>query len=222
MISMPPFFDFLAIQKIIKKSTPQKIDFFGIFGDFGHFFLQFLTILGPFWGPQEGKSENRDFVKIVLPPRREHDFQGSDPPKIDLECDFERRWCKKSMTTASGAILGSAFFAPGRFFVDFGLPLGSQTGHFGATFGRLSRLFGQLWATMCFSFDRGCSGTVLGSILNASGCLPGGIFREFWVILGVASVIRCTSVLFQLRPKFVQIPDQSLLSRWFWPWLACP
>ena len=158
----------------------------------------------------------------MLPLSWEHDFQGSDLPKIDLESNSERRWSKKSMKTASGAILGSAFFAPGRFFVDFGLPLGSQTGHFGATFGRLSRLFGQLWATMCFSFDRGCSGTVLGSILDVSGCLPVGIFREFWVNLGVASVVRCIQVLFQIRPKFVQIPDQSLPCRWFWPWLACP
>ena len=117
------------------------------------------------------------------------------------------------MKTASGAILGSAFFGPGRFLVDFWVQLGSQTGLFGPTFGRLSRLFGQLWATMCFSFDRGCSGTVLGSILGVSGCLPGGIFREFWVVLGVASVIRCIQVLFQLRPKFVQIPDQSLFCR---------
>ena len=159
---------------------------------------------------------------MVLSLWREHDFQGSDPPKIDLESNSERRWSKKSMKTASGAVLGSAFFAPGRFFVDFGVPLGSQTGLFGATFGRLSRLFGQLWVTMCFSFDRGCSGTVLGSILDASGCLPVGIFREFWVNLGVASVVRCIQVLFQIRPKFVQIPDQSLPCRWFWPWLASP
>ena len=203
-----------------------KNHFFGHFCDFGLSPRAFLVkILGfgvPFWLKIRGKSENRDFVKIVLPPRREHHFQGSDPPKIDLECDFERRWCKKSMTNASGAILGSAFFAPGRFFVDFGVPLGSQIGHFGATFGRLSQLFRQLWATMCFSFDRGCSGTVLGSILDASGCLPVGIFREFWVNLGVASVVRCIQVLFQIRPKFVQIPDQSLPCRWFWPWLACP
>ena len=48
------------------------------------------------------------------------------------------------MKTASGAVLGIVFFAPGRFFVDFGVPLGSQTGHFGTTFGRLSRLFGEL------------------------------------------------------------------------------
>ena len=57
------------------------------------------------------------------------------------------------------------------------------------------------------------------------GCLEallGGILGRFWVILCVASVICCIPVLFQLRPKFVQIPDQSLLSRWFWPWLACP
>ena len=112
------FFDFLAIQKIIKKSTPQKIDFFANFGDFWHFFLQFLTILGPFWGPQEGKSENRDFVKIVLPPRREHDFQGSDPPKIDLES----RKTPFAAKIDEKALPGTAFWGKNRFLVIFGLP----------------------------------------------------------------------------------------------------
>ena len=121
----------------------------------------------PFWLKLRGKSENRDFVKIVLPLKWEHDFQGSDHPKIDLECDFERRWSKKSMTTASGAILGSAFFILGRFFIDFGVQFGSQTGLFGSTLGRLSRLFGQLWATMWFFFDRGFS--------------RGGCWDRFWV-----------------------------------------
>ena len=104
------------------------------------------------------------------------------------------------MKTASGAILGSTFVGPGCFLVDFRVQLGSQTGHFGATFGRLSRLFGQLWATMCFSFDRGCSGTVLGSILDVSGCLPGGIFRKFWVLH------MFSEVFVDLVPKFAQIP----------------
>ena len=122
MMVMPPFFDFLAIQKIIKKSTPQKIDFFGNFGDFWHFFLQFLTILGPFWDPQEGKSENRDFVKIVLPPRREHDFQGSDPPKIDLES----RKTTFAAKINEKAVPGTAFWGKNRFLVIFGLPGGTQ------------------------------------------------------------------------------------------------
>ena len=108
------------------------------------------------------------------------------------------------MKTASGAILGSAFFAPGRFFVDFGVQLGSRTGLFGPTFGRLSRLFGQLWANKWFFFVRRCSGRVLGSILVVPGALPGWILRGFWVILCVASVICCTPVLFQLCPKFVR------------------
>ena len=50
---MPPFFDFLAIQKIIKKSTPQKINFFGIFRDFWRFCDNFFRILGVLWGPPE-------------------------------------------------------------------------------------------------------------------------------------------------------------------------
>ena len=48
---MPSFFDFLVIQKIIKKSTPQKINFFGIFRDFWRFCDHFFRILGVFWGP---------------------------------------------------------------------------------------------------------------------------------------------------------------------------
>ena len=130
----------------------QKTTFFGHFGDFGVSPRAFLVkILGfgvPFWVEIRGKSENRDFVKIVLPLWWEHDFEGSDPPKIDLECDFERRWRKKSMKTASGAILGSTFVGPGCFLLDFWVKLGSPTGLFGATFGRLSRLFGQLWGHM--------------------------------------------------------------------------
>ena len=120
----------------------QKTTFFGYFGDLGvpprAFLVKILGFGVPFWLKIRGKSENRDFVKIVLPPRREHHFQGSDPPNIELECDFERRWSKKSMTTASGAILGSAFFGPGRFLVDVWVQLGCQTGLFGPTFGRLS------------------------------------------------------------------------------------
>ena len=66
---------------------------------------------------------------------------------------------------------------------------------------------------MWFFFVQGCSGRVLGSILDVLGTLPGGILGGFWVILCVASVVRCILVLFQLRPKFVQIPDQSLFCR---------
>ena len=122
MMGMPPFFDFLTIQKIIKKSTPQKIDFFGNFGDFWYLFHQLLTILGPFWGPQEGKGENRDFVKIVLPPRREHDFQGSDPPKIDLESRKTTFAAKINIKT----LPVTAFWGKSRFLVILGLPGGTQ------------------------------------------------------------------------------------------------
>ena len=132
--------------------TDQKNTFFVHFGVFGVSPRAFLVKFGQFWVPfwikiRENR-ENGDFVKIVLPLWWEHSFQGSDPSKIDLECDFERRWLEKSMKTVSDAILGSAFVAPGRFLVHFWLQLGSQTGLFGPTFGRLSRLFGQLWGHM--------------------------------------------------------------------------
>ena len=104
----------------------QKITFFGHFGDFGVSPRAFLVkILGfgvPFWLKIRGKSENRDFVKIVLPPRREHDFQGSDPPKIDLESRktaFAAKIDKK-------ALPGTAFWGKSRFLVIFGLPGGIQ------------------------------------------------------------------------------------------------
>ena len=98
------------------------MDFFGNFNDFSYFVHQFLTIWDAFWGPQDGKSEDHDFVKIVLSPRREHDFQGSDPPKIDLESRktaFAAKIDKK-------AFPGTAFLAKNRFLVLFGLPEGTQ------------------------------------------------------------------------------------------------
>ena len=126
-----------------------KTTFFGHFGDFGISLRAYFAKINGFGVPFKvkirGKSENRDFVKIVLPLWWEHDFQGSEPPRIDLECHLEQRWSKKSMKTASGGILGSAVFAPGRFLVDFWVQLGFQTGLLGPTFGRLSRLFGELW-----------------------------------------------------------------------------
>ena len=76
----------------------------------------------PFWLKIRGKSENRDFVKIVLPPRRELDFQGSDPPKIDLES----RRTTFAAKIDEKALPGTAFWGKSRFLVIFGLPGGNQ------------------------------------------------------------------------------------------------
>ena len=99
---------------------------------------------------------------------------SKDSPKIDLESDFERRWPEKSMKIASGAIVGSFFFALHRFFHDLGVRLGPQNELFGATFGRLSRLFGQLLGHTRFFFTCGCSGR---------------IFGRFWMNLCVTLVV---------------------------------
>jgi len=103
-----------------------------LFGVFWHFSRQFLTILGPFWDPQEGKSENRDFVKIVLPPRREHDFQGSDPPKIDLES----RKTTFAAKIDEKALPGTAFWGKSRFLVIFGVSGGTP---------KLLKVYGTFW-----------------------------------------------------------------------------
>ena len=59
--------------------------------------------------------------------------------------------------------------------------------------------------------------TVLGEGAGIDFWSPGGLpvmdFGRFGVILCVASVIRFFLVFFQRRPKFAQIPDQSLFCR---------
>ena len=45
------------------------------------------------------------------------------------------------------------------------------------------------------------------------GSLPARILRGFWMLLCVALLVRALPFLFQLRPKFVPIPDQLLFYR---------
>ena len=118
------------MQKNVEKTERQKFIFFTMFGDFGTPRRRFLAIFGPKTGPRRLLFrcffENGDFVKIVLPLWREHNFEGSDPPKIDPESDSERHRQEKSTKIASGAVSGRTFSLPGLFFVDFGPPAGAQ------------------------------------------------------------------------------------------------
>ena len=102
----------------------------GNLGDFLSVRRRFSSILGRKTGPWRLRFrcffENGDFVKIVLPLWWEHNFQGSDPPKIGSESDSERHRQEKSTKIASGAVSGRTFSLPGPFFVDFGVPAGSQ------------------------------------------------------------------------------------------------
>ena len=65
------FSSFFSVQNLISLLIDQKTTFFDYFGDFGVSPRAFLVkILGfgvPFGVKIRGKSENRDFVKIVLP-----------------------------------------------------------------------------------------------------------------------------------------------------------
>ena len=118
------------MQKNVEKTERQQFTFFTIFGDFGSPRRRFLVIFGPKTGPRRLLFrcffENGDFVKIVLPLWWEHNFEGSDPPKIDPESDSERHRQEKSTKMTSGTVSGRTFSLPGPFFVDFGVPAGSQ------------------------------------------------------------------------------------------------
>ena len=118
------------MQKNVEKTERQKSTFFTIVGDFGLPRQRFLAIFGPKTDPRSLLFrcffEKGDFVKIVLPLWWEHNFEGSDPPKIDPESDSERHRREKSTKIASGAVSGRTFSLPGPFFVDFRVPAGSQ------------------------------------------------------------------------------------------------
>ena len=118
------------MQKIVEKTDGQKNCIFRQFWRC----LSLRRRFSAFFGLKTGSRrllfrcffENGDFVKIVLPLWWEHNFEGSDPPKIDPESDSERHRREKSTKIASGAVSGRTFSLPGPFFVDFGVPAGSQ------------------------------------------------------------------------------------------------
>ena len=121
---------FFGASKNVEKMDGQKINFFRKCWRFWGLRRRFLAIFGLKTGPRRLLFrcffENGDFVKIVLPLWWEHNFQGSDLPKIGSESDSERHRQEKSTKIASGAVSGRTFSLPGSFFVDFGLPAGSQ------------------------------------------------------------------------------------------------
>ena len=123
---------FFACKKTHEFRELQKLVFFDNFGDFLPVRRRFSSILGRKTGPWRVCFryffENGDFLKIVLPLWWEHNFQGSDPPKIDPEGDSERHRQEKSIKIASVAVSGRTFSSPGSFLVDFGLPAGPQNG----------------------------------------------------------------------------------------------
>ena len=114
---------FSHAKKRRKTGTSKNSLFFVIFGDFGWPRRRFLAIFGPKTGPRRLLFrcffENGDFVKIVLPLRCEHNFEGLDPPKIDPENDSERQRREKTTKMASDGFSGALFSFPARFFVDF-------------------------------------------------------------------------------------------------------
>ena len=103
---------------------------------------------------------------------------------------FEGRTFPKSVRRASPtgtgkknqqeSVLTPSLDALFRPWVRFCSILGPQLGPLGPTFGRLSRLFGPLFGHLWFSFARGCSGRVPGSILGHPGDPPGKNFETFF------------------------------------------
>ena len=64
-------------------------------------------------------SENGDFVKIELPLWREHNSEGSHPPKIDPEGDPEHKKDKDNRKMTKKSTWGANFWPRMRFWVDF-------------------------------------------------------------------------------------------------------
>ena len=77
----PPKSGFLGPRAVFGISPgPSKNAFWppqGAFGGFGDAKME------PFSPKNGAGSEKRDFLEILLKPKRQLDFQGSDPPKID-------------------------------------------------------------------------------------------------------------------------------------------
>ena len=69
------------------------------------------------FSPKNGAgSEKRDFLEILLKPKRQLDFQGSDPPKIDPKSIPEairKQARKKDGKKVGGAPPKVDFWAPG-------------------------------------------------------------------------------------------------------------
>ena len=121
------FSGFFFLSKF-SSQIPAFFDFFSISGrpgvDFWPFLLPKQVPGGYFFGVF---FENGDFVKIVLPLWREHNFEGSDPPKFGSGSDSEQRRRQRTKKIASGVASGRTFSAPGPFLVHFGSILGSKT-----------------------------------------------------------------------------------------------
>ena len=105
-----------------------------------------------------------------------------------------------------------------RFFMNFGLPGAPCWLDFRPT-------FVVFWGTVGSHVVFLCSkvlGEGAGSDFGCLGTLPGRILAGIWVISCITPVVRGAQVLSQLRPKFVQISDQSVLRRRFFPLLILP
>ena len=136
---------------------------FGLFLDFGSPRGRFFAIFPPETGPRRLLFrcffENGDFVKIVLPLWREHNFEGSDPPKFGSGSDSEQRRQQTTIKIASGAASGRTFSAPGRFLVHFGSILGPINEKMQLTFWSILdifRVFSSILAFAAISVDFSC------------------------------------------------------------------
>ena len=112
------------------------------------------------------------------------------------------------MKTASGAILGSAFFGPGRFLLDFWVQLGCQTG----LLGRLSADFRDFLANCGVT----CDFSLLEGARGGSGDrfrMSGGASRQgFWEDFGWFYALLWSFVAFYFCSNFVPSLAQFQIS----------
>ena len=126
-----------------------------------------------------GFGENGDFAKIVLPLWWEHNFGGSDLPKIGPESGSERHRREQSTKIASGAVSGRTFSLPGLFFVDFRVPAGSQNQPKTAPEAWDRLFFDDTFPIFLRFLRSGVFRKAPGAILEAPGTLPDQILIGF-------------------------------------------
>ena len=115
------------------------------FVDFFRFWEDFGTILGGFGEPKSTFFsyffENADFVKIVLPSRRELNFQGSEPLKNVPKSMPKRTRKKHRKKTHKKSVLGQSWAPFGRGLGRSWALLAASWRFLGGFFGVLNHFF---------------------------------------------------------------------------------
>ena len=137
----------------------------------------------------------------MLPLWWEHNFLGSDPPKIGAESVSELLLLEKTTKIASGAVSGRTFSPPGAFFVDFGLPAGTRKSPKTSPEVYRHLIFDVIFSIFCVFFARACFGRVPDRFRRLRRPSRIRVFQDFYdTFLLAFAILFC-----RLRADFVRV-----------------